>query len=89
MGLDPCLDDRWAKSNDTSGSKARGQIVRRQVEGGGVGEGELVKGITDVSNTKSYLPCKSAFVNATFVDEKRKKNWKEKEQSIAAVSETA
>lgn len=41
------------------------------------------------SNTTSYLPCKSAFVNATFVSEKRKKNGKKRRQSIAAVSETA
>lgn len=42
------------------------------------------------SNTKSYLPCKSAFVNATFVGEKKaKKIGKKRRQSIAAVSETA
>lgn len=90
MGLNRCSDGRWVSSNQTPGSRAR----ERRPPGGrgwclrGGGVGGWGKGITHVSNRQSYLPCKSAFVNATFVSKKIKKNGKKKRQSIAAVSKT-
>lgn len=94
MGLKPVSDGRRVNSNDTSGSRGRGRCGDRRVEGGGVWRGvRLGKVITDVSNRQSYLPCKSAFVNATFEGGKTKQNkkkniGKKKRQSIAAVSKT-
>lgn len=77
MGLNPCSHGRWAKSNETL---AQGHVERAE----GVGWEEVVlgggwtKASQMFSNTKSYLPCKSAFVNATFVGEKKKKKLERK-----------